>query len=174
MSSQQLKRISQFVPPGSTIGRKHGSKNKRLQVISQAELAQQFVSSGLLVAPAQVGGIGAPVAAPIFVPADGLDILTSGVPAVVCSFPLAAGSWDISGSMTFNPNGAASVSFTDAIVAINTSPVIPTGIGPHGGGYAEMTSSMSTSGPTTIATAVMRLVLVAPATVYLLAQATFS
>ena len=56
MSSQQLKRISQFVPPGSTLGRQHGSKNKRLQVIPQAELAQQLVSSGLVAAgPASIG-----------------------------------------------------------------------------------------------------------------------
>ena len=109
---------------------------------------------------------------PIYVPADGLVILTSGVPAVVCSFPLAEGAWDISGNITFNPNGAASVSFTDAIVAVNTSPALPTG--PNSGGYAESTSSMSITRPTTIATAVMRVMFLSPGRVYLLAQVTFS
>ena len=168
--ARQLKRLSEFVPQGSTVGRPQGSKNKRLQLISQAELAHQFASSGLLATPAQV--LGAAAAAPIFIPASGLALLSSGVTAAVCSFVLPAGAWDVSGNITFNPNGTAASSFTDAVVAINTSLSLPTG--PNSGGYAESTSSMSITKQTTIATAVMRVTVAVPTTIYLLAQATFS
>ena len=173
--ARQLKRLSEFVPQGSTVGLPLGSKNQRLQVIPQAELAAQFAQSGLLATPAQVNAavvLGIPAAA-IFVPATGLALLTSGVVASVCSFLLPAGAWDISGSITFNPNGAAASSFTDAQVGISTSPsIMPTG--PNGGGYVESTSSMSIAGPTTLATAVMRVMPPAPTTYYLLAKVVYS
>lgn len=163
--------VRHSAPGGTLIGRRSDGGVGAVEFVTFQQLQQALIALGGTSTGATFPS--SVLVTPQFVHQTGIAILFTGVPTVVCSVSLSAGAWDLSGSVTFDPNGAVASSFSDAIVAISQNPaVLPAP--PNNGGYVEYTQGMSITGPTTLTTAVMRLVLPAPGTVWLLAQATFS
>ena len=161
--------IRQPGPGGTLIGRRAGTG--AVEFLTFQDLANYVVHQSGLVNPAFPSSS---LVQPQLVHADGFAVLLSGVTTVVCSFNLPEGTWDISGSITFDPNGAAASMFNQAIVAISQSPVVLPSP-PNGGGYAAHSGVLSTSTTTTLTTAVMRFTALSLSTpIYLLAQATFA
>lgn len=165
-----IRGIRHPIPAATLIGRQANGGSGAPQYITFAELARAIASLGGIVSTTGLTPI---PAVPQFISATGSVPLLSGITQRVCDIFLPDGTWDLSASVTFDPNGAAVSSFSDAVVAISQSPsLLPTP--PNGGGYAENTHAMSITGSTTVTTAVMRLVITSPGPVWLLAQATFA
>lgn len=103
-----------------------------------------------------------------------LVTLTSGVPAnVISTGLLPAGTWDLAGSLIFDPGNVSLSTFTLAIAALSLSPnTIPTP--PNGGGYASATGSLSITSLLALTIGPTRFTLSTPSTIWLVAQATFT
>ncbi|PTB28843.1 hypothetical protein C9I56_11170 [Paraburkholderia caribensis] len=94
--------------------------------------------------------------------------LTSGTTANVASLPLAAGTWDVSGTVVFNP-AAATILETIIAGVSSSSATLST---PDT--YQEQQLALSGNSPFNLLAPTTRIVLANAATVYLVAQATFT
>jgi hypothetical protein len=94
--------------------------------------------------------------------------LTTGVTANVASLPLAAGSWDVSGTVVFNP---ASTTVLETIIAGVASASATLGTPAT---YQEEQLTLVGNGSIALLAPATRIVLANAATVYLAAQATFN
>lgn len=103
--------------------------------------------------------IGAPVA------------LVTGTAKTVTHIDLTAGDWDAWGVVGFVPNAATTTS--QLIAALNTTTnVLPTA--PNGGAYARSDAALAAGTTAVIPTGTRRYSLAAPASVFLIAQASFA
>ncbi len=151
--------------PGFVLGRVPGGGIGDVQQLSISDLA------GGLPAP---GSVIAGHSAATFLERDSpLIAITSGVVTpLVSTGTLAAGTWDLTASVVFAPQGSATT-FTRAVGALSLNPVLlpPP---PNHGGYASATGALSTSADLALIIGPMRLILAAPTVVWLVALATFS
>ena len=94
--------------------------------------------------------------------------LASGMTANVASLALAAGTWDVSGTVVFN---AAAATVLEAITAGVASASATLGTPDT---YQEQQLTFSSSGPINLLAPMTRIVLANAATVWIVAQATFT
>lgn len=165
-----IRGIRHPVVGGYVIGRRFGAGRGAPQYLSPYEVAQMVNRAGVI--PNQ------PPSPPILIEAsttkaDGAVSLLTGIPANVLNITLFPGIWDLSANVTFDPASSGITSFSHCVAALSmTSAVIPAP--PHGGGYVELTGTLSTTKGVTLTTAVMRLTITDTGPVWLVAQATFS
>ena len=94
--------------------------------------------------------------------------LSTGVAANIASLPLTAGDWDVWGGATFHPAGTTTVSGLSC--GASTSSAALPGMT---GGLVSLTPGFTTGASQTIQAGMQRISLPAPATVYMVAGATF-
>jgi len=97
--------------------------------------------------------------------------LTSGATSNVTSLSLTAGDWDVGGTVGFVAGASTTMSFLSGGVS-QTSATMP--VAPDTGAVAGFSLSFSTGGNSFFPVGVTRISLAAPATVFLVANATFA
>jgi hypothetical protein len=166
-NANRARGVHGMLPPNQVVGRLGGTGVA--QVIGIDQLGFALRASGTL---GQIGGQS---------PAAFHDLqcspatLVSGVPTNCGFLALAAGTWDVEGTVTFNPSLAGAATFTRAVAGISqVSATLPAP--PALGGYADINGGFSIVLPAlTISTGVCRVTIPGGGGgVYLVAEAVWS
>jgi hypothetical protein len=155
------------LPPYQVVGRLGGTGTA--QVIGLDQLGFALRATGSL---GQIGGQSPSAFHDLQCPPV---TLVSGVPTNCGFLALAAGSWDVEGTVTFNPSLSGAVTFTRAVAGLSqASATLPAP--PALGGYADINGGFSIVLPAlTISTGMCRINIPnGGGVVYLVAEAVWS